>query len=268
VTPADVIAWRDDLVRRKKKAATVAFKLSVVRSFFEHLRASGLVALNPASTHLVSPQALPEGTSGRALAPREALMLLAGPDRRKAEGARDHALMLAMLRLGLRVSEACGLRASSIRWSHGRWTLRVKVKGGREQTLPLPTEVKRAIDDYLWLDAGRRRNLHSGGAGAFLFQPHTNYRTLEFAKPLSARMAHLVVAKWGDYCGLGRLSPHDLRRTAIARALDQGLSYRQVQVMSGRLDPKTVMRYDHGRENLDLNAVNFLHYIEDQESTG
>jgi hypothetical protein len=25
-------------------------------------------------------------------------------------------------------------------------------------------------------------------------------------------------------------------------------------------DPKTVMRYDHGRENLDQNAVNFLAY--------
>ena len=165
VTPADVISWRDELVRKKRKAATVAFKLSVVRSFFEHLRAAGLVPLNPASTRLVSPPALPEETAGRALTPREALILLAGPDRRKAEGARDHALMLAMLRLGLRVSEACGLRASAIRWSHGRWTLRVKVKGGRERTLPLPAEVKRAIDDYLRLDAGRRRNLRLGRAG-------------------------------------------------------------------------------------------------------
>jgi len=25
-------------------------------------------------------------------------------------------------------------------------------------------------------------------------------------------------------------------------------------------DPKTVMRYDHGRENLDQNAINFLSY--------
>jgi integrase/recombinase XerD len=141
----------------------------------------------------------------------------------------------------------------------GRWTPRVKVKGGRERTLPLPAEVKRAIDDYLRLDAGRRRNLRSGGDDAFLFQPHSNYRTLEFDKPLTARMAHLIVAKWGDYCGLGRISPHDLRRTAITRALDQGLSYRQVQMMSGHRDPKTVMRYDHGRENMDLNAVNFLH---------
>ena len=34
----------------------------------------------------------------------------------------------------------------------------------------------------------------------------------------------------------------------------------QVQMMSGHRDPKTVMRYDHGRENLDLNAVNFIVY--------
>ena len=131
VTPSDLISWRDELVGKKRKAATVCFKLSVVRSFFEHLRASGLVALNPASTRPVSPPALPDGTAGRALTPREALILLAGPDRRKAKGARDHALMLAMLRLGLRVSEACGLRASGVRWSHGRWTLRVKIKGGQ-----------------------------------------------------------------------------------------------------------------------------------------
>jgi hypothetical protein len=36
--------------------------------------------------------------------------------------------------------------------------------------------------------------------------------------------------------------------------------YRQVQMMSKHKDPKTVMRYDHGRENLDQNAVNFLQY--------
>jgi hypothetical protein len=28
-------------------------------------------------------------------------------------------------------------------------------------------------------------------------------------------------------------------------------------------DPKTVMRYDHGRENLDQNAVNFFGYDEE-----
>jgi integrase len=76
-------------------------------------------------------------------------------------------------------------------------------------------------------------------------------------------MAWNVVQRWADYGRLGRISPHDLRRTAITRALDQGLSYRQVQMMSGHKDPKTVMRYDHGRENLDRNAINFLDYAED-----
>ena len=38
--------------------------------------------------------------------------------------------------------------------------------------------------------------------------------------------------------------------------------HRQVQMISKRSDPKTAMRYDHGRENLDQNAVNFLGYDE------
>ncbi len=68
---------------------------------------------------------------------------------------------------------------------------------------------------------------------------------------------------------MGRLRPDRpplaarLRRTAITKALDQGLSYRQVQMMSGHRDPKTVMRYDRGRENLEQNAVNFISYDEE-----
>lgn len=29
--------------------------------------------------------------------------------------------------------------------------------------------------------------------------------------------------------------------------------------------PKTVMRYDRGRENLDQNALNFLQYVDEKE---
>jgi integrase len=149
--------------------------------------------------------------------------LLSGPDREEPEGSRDFAIMLVMLRLSLRVSEVCSLRASSVKWSHGRWTLRCKVKGGREEVWPLPREVKEAIDNYLRLDRKRREITHSGGEHSPIFQPHTNYRTLEFDKAISTRM---------------------------------------VQMMSKHRDPKTVMRYDHSRENLDQNAVNFLRYDE------
>ncbi|MGI9106893.1 MAG: tyrosine-type recombinase/integrase [Pyrinomonadaceae bacterium] len=262
VLPDDVLRWRDGLRAQKKRASTVAFKLSVVRAFFEYLKASGLVLLNPASTKLVAVPEVPDEPAGRALTPKEVRYLLAGPDRSSPEGARDYALLLTMLRLGLRVSEVCSLRATAIKWSHGRWVLKCKVKGGRERTLPLPQEVKKAIDEYLKLDASRRGSLRSGGEDAFLFQPHTNYRTLVFDKGLSSRMAWNIVSRWAGYGGVGRLSPHDLRRTAITKALDQGLTYRQVQMMSGHRDPKTVMRYDRGRENLDQNAINFINYDE------
>src|SRR3954467_5105729 len=154
--PAEILLWRDRLRSQKKGVATVAFKLSVVRSFFEYLKAAGAVLLNPASTKLVSPPELPSEPAGRALTAREVRHLLSGPDRQKPEGARDYALMLVMLRLSLRVSEVCSLRASSVKWSHGRWTLRCKIKGGREQVWPLPKEVKEAVDHYLRLDRKRR----------------------------------------------------------------------------------------------------------------
>ncbi len=263
VTPRHVVLWRDGMQFQKKSAATVAFKLSVIRSFFEYLRAGGFVMLNPAATRVVSPPAVSDDLKGRGLTAKEVRYLLAGPDRSKPDGARDYALLLLMLKLGMRVTEACTLRASSVQWTQGRWIVKFKAKGGRERTLPLPQEVRAAVEEYKKLDAKRRASLHSDGAECFLFQPHTNYRTLEFNKHLSTRMAWNIVSKWASYAGIGKLSPHDLRRTAITKALEQGLSYRQVQMMSGHKDPKTVMRYDHARENLEQNAINFLTYEEE-----
>jgi integrase/recombinase XerD len=262
ITHADVQRWRDHLVAGRRSDSTVRLKLSIVRSMFEYLKIARIVEHNPALTKLVRPPAQSDDLRGRALTTKEVHYLLSGPDQAKPEGARDYALMLLMLRTSLRVSEACGLRVSSIKWSHGRWILKFKVKGGRERTIPLPVEVKKAIDSYLKLDRRRRAIYHTDGAEAFIFQPLTNYRTLSFDKALSKQMVWNIVRKWGEFCGIGKISPHDLRRTAVTRALDQGLSYRQVQMMSGHRDPKTVMRYDHGRENLDQNAVNFLSYEE------
>lgn len=263
ITPQDVQRWRDGMITQKKSASTIAFKLSIVRSLFDYLQVGGFVTRNPALSKLVPPPTVPEDLRGRALTAKEVRYLLSGPNQEKPQGARDYALLLLMLRTSIRVSEACGLRFSQVKWSHGRWVIKFKVKGGRERTQPIPGEVKKAIDEYLRIDRTRRSLQHSDGPDQFIFQPHTNYRTLEFDKPLSATMGWYIVRKWGRCTGVGKLSPHDLRRTAITRALDQGLSYRQVQMMSGHKDPKTVMKYDHGRENLELNAANFLQYDEE-----
>jgi len=72
-----------------------------------------------------------------------------------------------------------------------------------------------------------------------------------------------VVKRRADFSRLGDLSPPGLRRMAITRAPGTGLAYRQVQMMSKHRDPKTVMRYDHGWENLKQSAVNFLRYDEE-----
>jgi integrase/recombinase XerD len=266
ITSKDILGWRDDLRKRKKKAATVAFKLSVIRSLYEFLREKGIVTENPVGTKRVPPPKIPDNLRGRALSLEEVRRLLLAPDRTKPAGARDYALMLLMVRTSIRVGEACALQVSDKRWNHGRWVLRVKVKGRSERTIPLPDDIREAIDEYIKLDRSRRRHLHSDGPDQFIFQPTTNYRTLEFDKPISTTQAWNIVRKWSAYCRFEeQVSPHDLRRTAITHALNQGLSYRQVQMMSGHRDPKTVMRYDHDRENLDQNAINFLSYEEPKE---
>jgi site-specific recombinase XerD len=110
-----------------------------------------LASLLPASTKLV---------------PKETRHLFAGPDRSKPDGARDFAIILIMGRMSLRVAEVASLKTSSITWSHGRPIIKFKVKGGRERTLPLPADVKSAVDDYLKLDRPRRKILNTGGADA------------------------------------------------------------------------------------------------------
>lgn len=262
VAPAHVIAYRDHLIARNRKPATVATKLSIVRSFFDYLHSGGHIPINPAATKLVKPPSLGDAHAGRALSKKEARNLLAGPDRKRPEGARDLAMMLVMLRLSLRVAEVVSLRRSSLSWN-GRWTLKCKVKGGREETWPLPEDVHKAIEDYLSLDAPRRALLKSDGEDAHLFQPISNYRTLVYDKALSRRQVERIVARWGDFTGVGHVTPHDLRRTVVTQLLDEGYSYRDVQMVTKHKDPKTVQKYDRARENLDKNPVNFFSYDSD-----
>jgi site-specific recombinase XerD len=260
VTSEHVIDYRDQLIGNKRSANTVALKLSIIRSFYDYLVADGHAERNPASTRLVSTPPISDTPSGRALTPQEVRWLLSAPDRATPRGARDYALILLMVRLSLRVTEACTARLSNIKWDHGRWVLRLKVKRGREETWPLPPDVKQSIDDYLQLDHERRTSLQTDGPDQYIFQPHSNYRTLEFAKPLSSRQAHKIVGRWAEHARIGRVSPHDLRRTVITKLLNDGRSYREVQMVTKHRDPRSVQRYDHARENLEQNPVNTLSY--------
>jgi integrase/recombinase XerD len=259
VTPQHVIEYRDDLRRHRLKANTIATKLSIIRSFFEYLRAGGFIQTNPASTKLVPPPKLPTDPAGRALDKREARTLLATMLRTTPEGARDYAMVLLLLRVALRLSELCGLRTSSIKWSHGRWTLLCKIKGGRLERWPLPEDVKKSVDVYLKLDRKRRQNVHSDVDDAPLFQPFVNYRTLEFNRALSPRQVQRILMKYAKLAGLGKISPHDLRRTALTQML-RAYKPQDVLKVSKHKDIKTLMRYDHDRDNMDNSPVNTFTY--------
>lgn len=259
VTREHVIAYREQLRAGGRRDRTIAQRLAALRSYFEYLMAEGALERNPASTMLVSPPKISRVPSGRALSKKQALNLLAGPDRREPDGARDYAMLMVMLRLSLRVSEVCALRVSSIRAGTPGWMLTVQVKGGREERWPLPVDVKAALDHYLMLDVERRRALGTHGADAWLFQPHKNHRTLEYNKPLSQRQVQKLVAKWAEYGDLGKLTPHDLRRTCLTEMLKTYPAHK-VQMVSKHRDLNTLMGYDHDRENLEDNPVNFFRY--------
>src|SRR5258708_18366822 len=113
MVPDDIRRWRDELIVAGKRPATVTLKLSVVRSFFEYLKAAGIVQLNPASTKLVPPPALPEDGKGHALSPKEVRYLLAGPNQNTPEGARDFALMLMLWRRPFTVAGVFSAKTSS-----------------------------------------------------------------------------------------------------------------------------------------------------------
>ncbi|GAA1033014.1 hypothetical protein GCM10009557_33380 [Virgisporangium ochraceum] len=47
---------------------------------------------------------------------------------------------------------------------------------------------------------------------------------------------------------------HMLRHTFVTTMLDAGVSLRDVQIAARHADPRTTMRYDRARKNLDRHA--------------
>jgi integrase/recombinase XerD len=275
----DVRRWRDRLIEDGKKLGTVRHHLTVLRSLYKHLEREGFVERNPAAP--VPLPALPDESVGRALTVKEVRYLLAGPNRARVVGARDYAMLLLLVRTGMRVSELCQLRVSSIRTAKGWRVLEVRVKGGRDRQLPLPDDVWKSIEAYLThpgepkttaapgtaSESMRRKLAHSDGERAWLFQPSVNYRTQVHDRPLTTRQVHSIVSRYAMLAGIkGKVSPHDLRRTFVTLALDQGLTPRQIVAATGHKDERMISRYDKGRENLEINAINFLSLADPQGS--
>ena len=50
------------------------------------------------------------------------------------------------------------------------------------------------------------------------------------------------------------MHPHMLRHTFVTTMLDAGVDLRDVQIAARHTDPRTTMRYDRARKNLDRHS--------------
>ena len=126
--------------------AATQFFVAGLRSFLRFCFVEGLTVSN------LSEAALPLTGRRRSSLPRgisriDANALLGSCDCRTNLGRRDYAIIVTLLRLGLRRSELSGLVLGDIDWRAGE--LVVRGKGARVDRLPLPAEVGEAIARYL-----------------------------------------------------------------------------------------------------------------------
>ena len=240
ITREDMIAYRNDLMSRYAPS-TVALRLSVLSQVFEEAKMRGMVQENPLE-RLRRPKVSQESTT-QGLTEREAAAMLATCDRGAVKGARDYALLKLMLYTALRRSEVCALRWADIHQERGHWVLWVHGKGGKLRKVKLQVAVFRAIEKYF--DKSGRERREEGPL--FVATQHNRGEI-----PISVNTVAQIVKARARKAGIAkRITAHSLRHSAITLALDGGATVRQAQYLAGHTDPKTTMRYDRNRENLD-----------------
>ena len=127
----------------------VQLTTSALRSFFGFLYLRGqLTAPLAASVPTVATWRLSE--LPQFLEPGQVQQVLQSCDRSNPCGRRDYAALLLLARLGLRAGELVHLCLEDINWSAGE--VLVRGKSSREDRLPLPPEVGRALATYLQKD--------------------------------------------------------------------------------------------------------------------
>jgi integrase/recombinase XerD len=126
-------------------AATTQNFIAGLRAFLGFLFLEGLAETDLSQAALTvqrRQRSLPRG-----LASSDVRAILDSCDRRSALGRRDYAIVILLVRLGLRRGEVAALRLDDIDWRAGE--LVVRGKRSRSDRLPLPPDVGRAIAAYL-----------------------------------------------------------------------------------------------------------------------
>lgn len=165
--------------------------------------------------------------------------LLDSVDRSSDVGIRDFAIMMLVARLGLRSIEVSRLELRDVDWRAGE--LMVRGKGGRQDRLPLPSEVGEALVAYL--SCGRRRN-HQRARQLFL--------TCRAPRgPIRADVVGDVVERTCLQAGLPPVGPHRLRHALAGELLRQGAGLLAISQVLRHQDLATTALY----AKVDLDAL-------------
>lgn len=130
---------------RRVRPRTAETVVCALRALLRFLHVEGLIATPLAGAVPSVPQRrenLPRG-----LPVGDVELLLESCDRATTLGRRDFAILMLLVRLGLRGGEVAGLRLDDLDWRAGEIVIRGK--RSRIDRLPLPADVGQAVADYL-----------------------------------------------------------------------------------------------------------------------
>jgi len=201
-------------------AASAQHFVTALRSFLRFCLIEGLVDADLSAAALAVTgrrrSSLPLGIGKSATA-----ALLGCCDRRQALGRRDYAVIITLLRLGLRAGEAASLTLDDVDWHAGE--IVVHGKGRREDRLPLPTAVGEAIAGYL-----QRGRPESKRRELFL-------RARAPIGALGRGGVSAIVRRACVRAGIPRIGAHRLRHTVACEMVSVGVPLPEIgQVLQHR----------------------------------
>jgi integrase/recombinase XerD len=249
----DLRGYLGRLSRRGLAAASVARKLSAIRQLYRFLYGEGHRGDDPAAA-IEGPKrgrSLPKVLTIKqvdTLLAQAHAGVRARPAAERLRAARLACLLEVLYATGLRVSELVSLPETAAR--RDQRVLLVRGKGGRERMVPLNDAARRAMRDYLALQAEAKDEkskwlFPSFGESGHLTRQH-------FARELKslAAAAGLSAAK---------VSPHVLRHAFASHLLQHGADLRSVQMLLGHADISTTQIYTHVLEERLRSLVRDLH---------
>jgi len=230
----DRLVVRDYLAHLMKKGfvkASIARKLSAIRSFYRYLLQEGLVEISPLAT-TSSPKLDKRLPSFLTL--EEIRRLLEMPDLSTPQGQRDRALLELLYAAGLRVSELVQLNIEQVDLDSRE--LRVWGKGAKERIVLMGKPAAAALATYI--TEGRAKLL--GG------KRNTALLVNRYGGRLNERRVQIILGKYARAAGIDkRVHPHMLRHTFATHMLDGGADLRVVQELLGHANLSSTQIYTH-----------------------